>query len=273
MTRNYTEDYNHDGGGRRERPRHRPRHGWGKRILLLCACVAVLAVIFSFYRDDLRGLFGAGAPTAEPPPTSESGITADSIGTVEAGTKQEEETAWSLILVNRWNVIPDDYAVDLTKLSNGASVDVRIYPALQEMFDAARDEGVYPIVASGYRTSEKQQRLMDEKIADYEAGGYSAADAKTAAEAWVAIPGTSEHQLGIAVDINADGIHSTGEEVYAWLEKNAYQYGFIRRYPPDKTEITGVINEPWHYRYVGVDTATDMYGQGVCLEEYLNQTK
>lgn len=73
------------------------------------------------------------------------------------------------------------------------------------MFDMARADGVYPIVASAYRTAEKQQSIMEEKIAEYQANGYSAEKAKTEAEKWVAIPGTSEHQLGLAVDINADG--------------------------------------------------------------------
>ena len=181
-------------------------------------------------------------------------------------------TEWYLILVNKWNYVPEDYEVELTELANGQSVDKRIYPALQEMFDTARSNGVYPIVASGYRTAKEQQNLMDQKIADYRAEGCSAKEAMTKAEAWVAIPGTSEHQLGIAADINADGIHSTGDEVYEWLNQNAYKFGFICRYPPEKTEITGVINEPWHYRYVGIEAATEIQNQGVCLEEYLNRT-
>jgi len=178
------------------------------------------------------------------------------------------ETAWCLILVNKWNYLPDEYEVKLAELSNGQLVDERIYPALQEMFDAARGDGVYPVVASGYRTSEEQQRLMDEKTADYEAEGYSALEAARLAQAWVAIPGTSEHQLGIAVDINADGVHSAGYEVYEWMGQNAHKFGFIRRYPPEKTAITGVENEPWHYRYVGEKAAAEIYKKGICLEEY-----
>lgn len=181
--------------------------------------------------------------------------------------------AWHLILANRWNHIPDDYKVELTELSNGQRVDTRIYPALQEMFDAARNAGIYPVVASGYRTAQYQQSLMDDKIMEYKAQGYSAAKAQELAEEWVAVPGTSEHQLGIAVDINADTAKSTSDEVYEWLNKNSYQYGFILRYPPDKTDITGTIYEPWHYRYVGVEAATEIYTQGICLEEYLENMK
>lgn len=181
------------------------------------------------------------------------------------------EGAWSLLLVNRDSPLPDGYQVELIHLSNGQSVDKRIYPALQAMFDAARAQGVYPVVASGFRTAEKQQSLLDEKIAAFEAQRDSPAQARENAEDWVALPGTSEHQTGLAVDINADGIHSAGREVYRWLDQNAYRYGFILRYPSDKTRITGISNEPWHYRYVGVTAAAEIRRQNLCLEEYLNQ--
>src|SRR5574344_1074358 len=137
------------------------------------------------------------------------------------------------------------------------------------MFDAARNSGIYPIVASGYRTEEEQKKIYEDKVAACVADGLSNADAKREAKFWVAIPGTSEHQLGLAVDINGDGVHSKGSEVYEWLKKNAHRFGFINRYPSDKVDITGVANEPWHYRYVGVEAATKIYNEGICLEEYL----
>ena len=178
---------------------------------------------------------------------------------------------WNLILVNSSNYIPDDYEVELTELSNGEKVDSRIYPELQGMFNAARAEGYGLFVAAGYRTQEKQQQLLDDKIVAYEKEGYSKSEAERLAKQWVAVPGTSEHQLGIAVDINADTTKSSSDEVYNWLAQNAYKYGFIKRYPSDKTEITGVINEPWHYRYVGKEAAQEIYSQGICLEEYIQE--
>ncbi|HIS85951.1 MAG TPA: M15 family metallopeptidase [Candidatus Faecivicinus avistercoris] len=183
----------------------------------------------------------------------------------------EATEEWLLMLVNRDHPIPDDYEIgELVQLRGGQSVDRRIYPDLQAMFDAARAEGVYPIVGSGFRTHEKQQSLMDQKIADYRAEGYSEAEAIELAEAWVAVPGTSEHEVGICADINADS-GSTSDEVYSWLAENAWQYGFILRYPEDKTDITGTIYEPWHYRYVGREAAAEIYASGLCLEEYLAQ--
>lgn len=104
------------------------------------------------------------------------------------------------------------------------------------MFDAARAEGLGLFVADGYRTAETQQQILEGKIEAYKNEGYSSEEAEKKAKEWVAVPGTSEHQLGLAVDINADKSQSTSEEVYEWLSKNAYKYGFIQRYPEDKTD-------------------------------------
>ena len=101
--------------------------------------------------------------------------------------------------------------------------------------------------------------------------GYSQVKAERTAKEWVALPGTSEHQLGIAVDINADKSKCSNEDVYGWLAENAYKYGFVLRYPPGKQKITGTSYEPWHYRYVGEEAAKEIYERGICLEEYFKQ--
>ena len=178
---------------------------------------------------------------------------------------------WNLILVNNKHHLPRDYEVELTDLSNGERVDSRIYPDLQAMFDQARSEGLDLFVAAGYRTWEEQQQLLDDKIEEYREEGHSNSEAKKLARQWVAEPGTSEHQLGIAVDINADLDISSSDQVYTWLEENSYKYGFINRYPADKTAVTGIVNEPWHYRYVGYEAALEMHSRGLCLEEYLQE--
>ena len=165
---------------------------------------------------------------------------------------------------------PDIYEIDFMELSNGQKIDSRIYPYLQEMFDDARNAGVYPFVREGYRTAEEQQQILDDKIAAYRSEGYTKHMAEETAMEWVALPGTSEHQLGIAVDINADTSKCSRDDVYNWLLENSYKYGFIQRYPSGKTSITGVANEPWHYRYVGKDAAEAIHQSGMCLEEYID---
>lgn len=176
---------------------------------------------------------------------------------------------WCLILVNSENAIPKNYKIELTQLSNGICVDSRIYPDLQQMFDDARKYGIYPVVSEGYRTHEEQQNMMNDKIDNFIYEGYSKRDAEKLAKSWVAEVGKSEHELGIALDINADTSFSSDEEVYNWLAENAYKYGFILRYPLGKEDITGIDYEPWHYRYVGTDSAFEIYSRQITLEEYL----
>lgn len=186
-----------------------------------------------------------------------------------AMSHSELSDEWYLILVNYRNPIPENYVPELTVLDNGRSVDSRIYPALQQMFDDMRSEGIYPVVGEGYRTAAEQRQMMDEKVEAYINDGFSRKRAEALAENEVAAVGKSEHQLGLAVDINADKSLSDNEDVYGWLAQNAHKYGFILRYPFDKTAITGIDFEPWHYRYVGEEAAKEIYDRGICLEEYL----
>ena len=180
---------------------------------------------------------------------------------------------WNLILVNKNHKIPYNYSPELIELSNGEKVDARIYPDLQKMFDDARAAGLQLFVRDGYRTGDEQKAIMNDKIAAYEAEGYSKKEAKALAKTYVAEPGTSEHELGLSVDINAESSGAFQDAVYEWLDENAYKYGFIKRYPADKTDITGIDNEPWHYRYVGYEAAKEMKEQNLCLEEYLKKGK
>lgn len=176
---------------------------------------------------------------------------------------------WELILVNRWNSIPEGYSFEVVTLDNGRQLDARIYDSLQQMFDDAREQGIYPVVGEAYRTSEEQKAMMQSYIDGYLSEGYDESEAKRLAEQYVALPGTSEHELGLSLDINANTEMSSNEEVYEWLAENSYKYGFILRYPGGKESITGINYEPWHYRYVGTDAAREIYESGVCLEEYL----
>ena len=180
-------------------------------------------------------------------------------------TRNGTETGepWNLILVNKDNPIPDDYDVNLIEVEGGECVDERIYKPLMEMLHAAKEGnwGELPTVVSGYRMRETQQSLYDEKIAKFKKEGYSDSEAVKQAQQWVAVPGYSEHQLGFAVDING-----ATYDVYLWLQENSYKYGFIFRYPGGKTDITGTVEEVWHYRYVGKEAAKEIYERGVCLE-------
>ncbi len=181
-----------------------------------------------------------------------------------------EDDDWQLILVNAQNPLPENFSVELAELSNGQKVDRRIYPQLQKMFDDARAEGIFPSVTSAFRTEEKQRSLLEEETEKRVNQGESYRAAREAAKKWVAEPGRSEHQTGLALDINsADEARSSSDSVHKWLIKNSYKYGFILRYPENKTDITGIANESWHFRYVGAAAAKEIHDRGLCLEEYI----
>lgn len=182
-----------------------------------------------------------------------------------------------LTLVNPWNKLPEDWQVDLVTLSNGLQIDRRCYDALQEMMDACREAGYEPLICSAYRTQETQQDLFNNKVAKLEAEGKSHDEAVQEAGTVVAVPGTSEHQLGLTVDVvDVNNQNLTEEQektpTQKWLMANSWRYGFIHRYPNSKSDITGIIYEPWHYRYVGKDAAQEIFNKGITLEEYLGVT-
>ena len=191
--------------------------------------------------------------------------------------KQEEVTAedWQLLLVNPWNLLPQDYSIELKWLANGLQVDERIYDDLNAMLTDCWAAGLHPVVCSAYRPYATQLRLYNNKIARLRAAGYGRERARQEAGRWVAVPGTSEHQTGMALDIVSykyqllnEQQENTAEQ--KWLMEHCWEYGFVLRYPKDKTEVTGIGYEPWHYRYVGRAVAAEMRESGLCLEEYLD---
>lgn len=168
-----------------------------------------------------------------------------------------------VILVNRDHPVPDDYQLDLVTVTEWHQVDKRCYEALTQMLEDCTEAGIEYIFNSGYRTLKEQTAIleartlehMEEFYLDYE-------EAREKALQTVAIPGTSEHHLGLAVDL-------LGEQAIAWLTEHCWEYGFIVRYTQEKEPITGIIDEPWHFRYVGRLVSLDMKDSGLCLEEYL----
>lgn len=231
------------------------------KLWIICGAICVIGCIYMMGNDKWK----------EEYPEVISNIGKSVVSGNDDANNVKDKKEWKLLLVNWEHYVPEDYTIEFTELSNGERVDSRIYPDLQEMFDTARAEGLQLFVADGYRTQEEQQQLLDEKVEAYKNEGYAEEEAEAEAKQWVALPGTSEHQLGLAVDINADTSQSTRDEVYEWLAQNGYKFGFINRYPANKTEITGTIYEPWHYRYVGKKAAKEIYSQGICLEEYIEQ--
>lgn len=180
-----------------------------------------------------------------------------------------------LTLVNYENEVPENWQVNLIAINNNQLVDKRIYDDLMAMLQDSKRAGLELLICSSYRSNEKQMQLYQEKVNEYLNQGYLKDEAENKAAFWVARPGTSEHQLGLAIDIVSKdnqrldpSQESTIEQ--QWLMANSYKYGFILRYPTDKSDITKIGYEPWHYRYVGKNHARKIKELDVCLEEYLS---
>lgn len=189
-------------------------------------------------------------------------------------------TDWRLILINPTHSIEKEPDIEFDEVQ-GYKFDKRIAGKVRELIAAAKEDGCSLSVISGYRTMDRSRMLYANKIAEYRAMGYDEAAAKVEAAKWVAPPGTSEHHSGLAMDIvSADYYTKYSDLVEAfenepeavWLKENCARFGFILRFPKDKTEITGINYEPWHFRYVGEEHAKAIMEQGLCLEEYLGET-
>ena len=184
-----------------------------------------------------------------------------------------------LLLVNPWNPVPEDYSVEVIpvgewQIGEDQSIATLCDDALLRMIADCQEAGYRPYICSSYRTQAMQEALFYNKLVRVLSMGYSWDDAPDIAAQSVALPGTSEHQLGLAADIIDseytyldEGQERTGTQ--RWLMENSWRYGFILRYPNGTTDITGIIYEPWHYRYVGERFAKDIYEKGVTLEEYV----
>ena len=183
-----------------------------------------------------------------------------------------EQELWNLVVVNSGRKMPAGYKPQLAEVcSSGVYMDYRVAPWYDKMYYAAKEDGITLVPYSGYRSYERQERnynnLTDEYMGRY---GISRQEAAEKAATVILPPGTSEHNLGLAMDIcNTYDSFATQKE-YAWLVENAHKYGFILRYEAEKQNITGIVPEPWHWRYVGVEYAEKIKNSGMCLEEYLD---
>lgn len=168
-----------------------------------------------------------------------------------------------IILVNALNKVPSYYESELVPIEGGHKVDARCHDALAQMLADCNAAGIQYTFNSAYRSVSEQQLILDLRTKEHmENMNLSYAAAYSKALQTVAIPGTSEHHLGLAVDL-------LGQEAIAWFQEHCWDYGFILRYLGEKVNYTGIINEPWHFRYVGKEVALDIRDSGLCLEEYL----
>lgn len=179
------------------------------------------------------------------------------------------------ILVNDRNPLPQSYELDLVETRNGKLVHREIKDSLERMIDDAKEEGFDLVICSAYRDYEKQASLVEDSVKGYMKKGDDYKEAFFKAKCYQEMVGRSEHHTGLAVDlVGVDyqaldrGQANTPES--KWLNEHAHKYGFILRYPDNKEEITGILYESWHFRYVGEEAAVFMKENQLCLEEFLD---
>lgn len=192
-----------------------------------------------------------------------------------SGTRYFTSTGKECILVNPWNYVPSDYSVKLSKYGDYKVAKICL-DDLKQMLADCKSAGSKAIVVSAYRSNSYQASLYERRVQRFMNEGYDRETAEIEAAKRVAVPGTSEHELGLAldiVDVSYQNLDKKQETTAAqkWLMANSWKYGFILRYPNNTTDVTGIIYEPWHYRYVGKKLAKELHECGLCLEEYFAQ--
>ena len=280
---------------RRRKKREQRKKALRRYHLFLAGLALLAAALLAGLFFTIKGLV-LGAQDAKAPPSAAKSAAPSAPPASSAEPEPEPEpepdpnapadpTLWSLLLTNVSHPLPDGYAPELASVGrnsrNGQQfMDERVTDAMLQMVAAAKSDGVDLVVRSAYRSTQEQASLFNSMKQSYLNQGLSEEQALAETKKWRNVPGTSEHETGLcadivgAADLNADLVPGLSEREWAkWLKEHAADYGFILRYPEDKTGVTGTSFEPWHYRYVGVEDARKITAQGVCLEEYLGRTE
>ena len=240
------------------------------KTVLCVALVLALAVVIA-----LRVLPPMNAPAqaaaATPTPAAAAAVVPTPTPEPDNGLPKVNTGSWELTLVNAQNSIGEAVPEALAELESGRYFDARAVDALKDFIAGARAEGLSVCLSSAYRSYNEQTYLFNRKVS--QCGGDEAAAARI-----VNRPGTSEHQLGLCADITDKFYEVKTQDLektalYQWMYAHCQDYGFILRYPADKQDITGVMYEPWHFRYVGKEAAAYIMGNGLCLEEFLDLYK
>ena len=187
---------------------------------------------------------------------------------------EKEITDWRLTLANYENLLPENFTVKVENIDKTRQFDVRAIGELNNMMNQMKKDGITNIwIQSAYRSVARQKELYDASVKKYLQEGKSQEEAEKLTNEYINKPGSSDHNLGLAVDFNKVDNGFEKLEGFKWLQKNAENYGFVLRYPKDKEDITKIAYESWHWRYVGVEHAKKMNELNMCLEEYIQYLK
>lgn len=243
----------------------------------IIAAVVVAVIVFLAGRRILKAVGAKPGSGSDEQSSSQPPISSQDISQPPEN-KGPEKTEFT-VLVNSAHPLTEDYKVSTVEIpgTSGKLFDERVIDKLTRMLDDARQAG-YPLyVVSTYRTIEYQKGLFNRKVQEYLNMGYEQSAAEEEAGKWVAVPGTSEHNLGLTADIVSTTWYNDHSDLteefentdhFKWLYEHCADYGFILRYPKGKESVTGIVYEPWHYRYVGEEAAKYIMENGITLEEF-----
>ena len=258
--------------------KRRRRSGAGKRAFhLLIVLVGVVAVLYMALKLFSGPGGEAQAEKREPVPTHLPVTPQPSATPLPTPTPPNVDVnSWELRLIREEKPLGEDFVPEsLTEIENGQKVDSRIAEPLKDLFGAARAAGYSVYFCSGYRDYATQHLIyFDNHVNIYMAQGMTEEEANAKAKLAVNYPGASEHQSGLCADVLESPDQDMepyigGSGLMLWLEEHCAKYGFVIRYPADKTDVTGVEYEPWHLRYVGTTAAEYIMEHHMCLEEFL----
>lgn len=248
-------------------------------LLLLCLLILASSVLFLFVAQNepmvrwMRTFLPTVSVSSAASEAMESSALETSAQSESSLPAADLAKVWEkdkdLILVNWQYGLPDQYKPNLVSAFD-MEMDQRIVEPYRRMSAAAAKEGITFWISSAYRAPDLQKELLEREIKQNEQKGMSPEEAKEKAAIAVAEPGHSEHNTGLAIDVNGVRAEFEKEKGYEWLLQHAAEYGFILRYPKEKEDLTKIMFEPWHYRYVGKENAQKMKELDMCLEEYVN---
>lgn len=244
-------------------------------ITLIVMMIKGIIYLFTKQKDDTKQENKvAQVDNTVQEPMETNTLPASTTATNQGTSQNDVLNEWNLKLVNKNNSVDRSYVPELEELDDGIMFDKRAIGYLRSMINAMYKAGIKNVwVQSSYRSYEKQEELFNKKVTSYKNQGKSQEEAERLAQTVVQRPEMSEHNLALAADFNTVTNEFENTKAFTWLQKNAWEYGFILRYPKDKQDITGIIYESWHWRYVGKDHANVMKEKGYCLEEYIDYLK